>query len=318
MKEITPEMLERYYSNTCTAKERKVVATWLNSQEPQSPNEEELLSKSWETIITKVGETQPKPNFFQTSTFFRWGGIAAIFIILLSTGIYGYKNFYSPAIEGSDVTAKNFKTISAEHGEKKKLVLPDGSTVILNSGTELQYPDIFNEESRVVSLKGHAHFNIQRDENRPFIIYTATSKTQVLGTSFDVIDHANAETSEVVVTSGKVRFSELKNEKNSVDLTVDRQGVLSPNMPIQVNDVVATYRTAWKDNILLFENKPFGDIVKVLERWYAINITVNNQELLERRFTFTYENPSVEELFERMAFVAKFEYAIDGQHITIY
>mgnify|MGYP001792660274 CR=1 FL=1 len=309
-------MLERYYSNTCAAEERKMVEIWLNSQEPQSPNEEKLLSTSWETITTKVGTAPAAPSY--KSYLVRWGGIAAIFVILLSTGIYGYKNFYGPANESSEIPAQNFKTISAELGEKKSLVLPDGSTVVLNSASELKYPDKFDEESRVVSLKGHAHFNIQRDENRPFIIYTATSKTQVLGTSFDVIDRADTERTEVVVTSGKVRFSELKNEKNSVDLTVDKQGILLPNSPIIVNGVTATYHTAWKEDILLFENKPFGDIVKVLERWYAIDITVNNQELLERQFTFTYENPSVEELFERMAFVAKFEYAIDGQHITIY
>ncbi|MEM9077303.1 MAG: FecR family protein [Bacteroidota bacterium] len=317
MKKITPELLDRYYSNSCTTEEKNEVELWLNGQEAQSPNEDELLSKTWETISSEIPTTPTKPSFYR-STFVQWGGIAAVFVLLLFGAFYGYRNFYNPTTEGSEVISSNLTTIEVKRGEKRTLELPDGSIVILNSETELKIPKAFQEDQRVVHLTGHAHFDIQRDENRPFIIYTENSKTQVLGTSFDVVADKDSKTTEVIVTSGKVRFSELENEDNSVYLNVDKQGVLSPNMPIQVNEVVATYRTAWKDNVLVFENQKFKDIVPVLERWYAIDIAINNKDLLERQFTFTYENPSVEELFESMGFVAQFEYAIDGQNITIY
>ncbi|MEM9000595.1 MAG: FecR domain-containing protein [Bacteroidota bacterium] len=317
MKKITPELLERYYSNSCTAEERNEVETWLNSQDPQTPNEDQLLSKTWEALSSEIPTTETKPYFYR-STFAQLGGIAAVLALLLFGAFYGYRNFYNPTIEGSAMLSSNLTAIDAERGEKRTVQLPDGSTVIINAESELQIPKVFEKDSRVVYLTGHAHFDIQRDENRPFIIYTSTSKTQVLGTSFDVVAYKDSKTTKVVVTSGKVRFSELENEDNSVDLTVDKQGVLSPNTPIQVNEVVGTYRTAWKDNILVFDNQAFKDIVTVLERWYAIDITVNDKELLERQFTFTYENPSVEELFERMGFVAQFEYAIEGRNITIY
>ena len=317
MKKITPELLERYYSNSCTAEERHKVEIWLNSQDPQSPNENELLSKTWEALSSEISTTENKPSFYR-SPLVRWGSIAAVFAVVLFAGFYSYDNLYSPKDNGSEVLASNYSKIAVKRGEKRTVELPDGSTVILNAESELRIPKVFEKDSRLVYLIGHGHVDIQRDENRPFIIYTSTSKTQVLGTSFDVVADKDSKTTEVVVTSGKVRFSELENGANSVELTVDRQGVLSPNVPIQVNQVVAAYRTAWKDNILVFEDQAFKDIVPVLERWYAIDITVNDQELLEREFTFTYENPSVEELLERMGFVAQFQYAINGQNITIY
>ena len=317
MKKITPELLERYYNNSCTVEERLKVETWLNSQDPQSPNEDQLLSKTWEAISNEIPTTETKPSFYR-STYLQWGGIAAVLAFLLFGAFYGYRNFYNLTTEGSAMLSSNLTTIEVERGEKRTLELPDGSTVILNAETQLRIPKVFEEDSRVVYLTGHAHFDIQRDESRPFIIYTENSRTQVLGTSFDVVANKGSKTTEVVVTSGKVRFSEVENEANSVDLTVDTQGVLSSNTPIQVNEVIAAYRTAWKDNILVFENLAFKEIIPTLERWYAIDITVNNQELLERQFTFTYENPSVEELFQRMGFVAQFEYAIEGQNITIY
>src|SRR5690606_28020251 len=67
-------------------------------------------------------------------------------------------------------------------GERKSLSLPDGTTVILNGGSDLQLSEGFNSVGRVVNLRGEAYFNVKPDARQPFIIHTAAMNIKVLGT----------------------------------------------------------------------------------------------------------------------------------------
>src|SRR5690606_2603405 len=84
-------------------------------------------------------------------------------------------------------------TVHAEFGNSKVtklahqlLLLPDGSTVLLNNNSSLDFPQQFTGDTREVILKGEAYFDIKPDASRPFIIHTGKVKTRVLGTAFNI------------------------------------------------------------------------------------------------------------------------------------
>src|SRR5687768_11794332 len=64
--------------------------------------------------------------------------------------------------------------------------LPDGSTVVLNGGSKLEFPESFAPDVREVTLKGEAYFDITHDPKRPFVVHTGKVRTTVLGTAFNI------------------------------------------------------------------------------------------------------------------------------------
>ena len=318
MKNITPELLERYYNNLCTGEERKVVEAWLANEEQQSPNEGKYLEESWQKILDKTQAEGKQIPVYKSPFSRRLIGIAASVVIFLSVGIYSYYNFLDHRSNRTVQDEVTYRNISTDRGQKRVLSLPDGSTITLNAESEVKLPIKFADTSRVVYLIGHAHFDITRDIKRPFLVYTDYSKTKVLGTSFDIKTFPGSEKTEIVVSSGNVEFSQENNRRNKVRLTVNDKATLLPGEKIEVTEVNARHLIAWKDNRLLFENASLQEIVEVLELWYDIEIVVEDPTLLKKTYTFSYDNPPLESLMERMSFVAKFRYSIEGEQVTIY
>lgn len=69
-------------------------------------------------------------------------------------------------------------------GKKSIVTLSDGTKIYLNAKSEIGYTSEFSNSIRLVSLKGEAFFEVEK-ENRPFLIETHQTRIQVLGTSFN-------------------------------------------------------------------------------------------------------------------------------------
>ncbi|MEM8965244.1 MAG: FecR domain-containing protein [Bacteroidota bacterium] len=314
MKEITPELLEKYYQGLCTEEEQKQVETWLTSEEPKSPHEEKYLITSWQKIRYKTKLEQSPASARKRSLYGRLLGVAASVILLLSVSIFFYRDIVE---ETNDPTEVSYRTVATERGQKRTVNLPDGSTVRLNYETEIRIPEKFEDNERVVYLTGHAYFEVARDPEKPFIIYTENTKTKVLGTSFDINTKEKGET-EIIVTRGKVAFSEKGQEVNQVMLTVNDRAVLSADKSISISEVYANRLTAWIDNRLVFDDVSLEKIIDILEPWYDVEINVENESLLQERFTYSYENPSIKKLMDSMSGMAGFEYQLKGKVVIIY
>ena len=75
--------------------------------------------------------------------------------------------------------------VTTGRGEEKTVILPDGTSVNLNSLSRIVYPGTFSGECRAVTLEGEALFNVTTT-GIPFIVSTESMRIEVLGTSFDV------------------------------------------------------------------------------------------------------------------------------------
>jgi transmembrane sensor len=113
-----------------------------------------------------------------------------------------------------------------ENDQQKELFLADGTLVVLNQNSKLEYPESFSGQQRVVKLSGEAYFNVAHNPEQPFLILTEESSVKVLGTSFNLRAYPSETFTEVEVESGKVAFS-VNNSNSSLTLTANEKGSLS-------------------------------------------------------------------------------------------
>nr|WP_262918292.1 FecR family protein [Mucilaginibacter straminoryzae] len=107
----------------------------------------------------------------------------------------------------NNATAEKFTVLSCAAGEVKKIYLPDGSSVWLNSRSRMRISDDFQvKDSRNVFLdQGEAFFEVTKNPRRPFFVITPSVTTRVLGTSFNVKAYKELTNAVVTVATGRVQ-----------------------------------------------------------------------------------------------------------------
>ena len=74
---------------------------------------------------------------------------------------------------------------------------------------------------------------------------------------------------------------------------------------------------SWTENKLAFMDEPFGDILKKLERWYGIHITVTDPSLMDNLYTGSFRNESIDDVLSALQFSKSFTYKKQGNDIII-
>jgi ferric-dicitrate binding protein FerR (iron transport regulator) len=217
---------------------------------------------------------------------FMWTRAAAILLVALSAGViyfflYGSK---SAEIKNMPVATANQLT----HSSHSLIKLPDGSSVLLNNNSTLDYTT-FTKDSREVILSGEAYFDIARDKKHPFIIRTGKLHTTVLGTAFNIRAYPEENDVTVTVTRGKVE----------VEMEDKTLGIITPNQQISFNkqngstvqqQVHADSILVWKQNDLVFDNTNFEEAAVIISNRFNVTVTFANELLKNCRFTASFLN----------------------------
>lgn len=205
-------------------------------------------------------------------------GIAASFIVVAFLSYFFLNNFQQ-------------KTVQTDFAEKREIVLPDGSSVILNANSELSYSrDWKNESVREVWLEGEAFFEVvkaedQNQQPQRFVVNSGNLSVEVLGTSFNVGDRRGQ--TRVTLLEGKVKL-ENKLDKNAIPLFLrpgEHAEISESNKVIEKSTVDIQKYSSWIDNKLIFEKAELSEIKHVLEDNFGLEVVFEDQSLLHRRFT---------------------------------
>jgi len=200
--------------------------------------------------------------------------------------------------------------------QKTEYVFSDGSQIHLNSGSSIRFLSPFSDTSREVYLSGEAFFEVI-PEKRPFVVITDHARTTVLGTQFNV--WTRGDQTRVIVKSGKVRFSPLSNQNESVELAKDQMSWMEngsfPNPPAAIN---SNYMLGWLDGRLIFEKTPLGEIVNELERTYDISIEINNAELNHHTLTAAFDNLPIDMVLSRICLTFGINYKFESGKYIIF
>ena len=150
-------------------------------------------------------------------------------------------------------------------GKKSSILLSDGSTVYVNSGTELEFPSAFSSEAREISVKGEIFIEVTKQDH-PFIIHTPQSQITVYGTSFNVSSYTDDPSESVVLVNGSV---EVKSAGNSLMLKPNQKAEIS-NGSIRQQQVDVMEFTSWKNGYMLLNKTSLTNVLKKIGRYYNI------------------------------------------------
>ena len=187
-----------------------------------------------------------------------------------------------------------YREVVTERGQRAYVQLRDGTFINLNVDSKLRYPSESDPDSRVVYLTGEAFFDVAYDE-RPFFVIVDEAIVEVMGTSFNVEAYQDDSTLKIFVADGKVLLQHRGREESQQAHPL-KKGDMSI-IPVDSNDKVRIYHDAdmshhvgWLDQRLVFDDERLDNVARKLERWYGIDIHLQDQGLAERRLTATFEN----------------------------
>ncbi len=162
-----------------------------------------------------------------------------------------------------------FNSISTPKGGTYRIMLPDGTSVWLNSASTLKYPSRFTADDRIVELAGEGYFSVAADKNKPFKVISKGQHVEVLGTVFNISAYADDTAIKTTLVEGSVRLV-----GDSAHVTVLRSGeqaVFTKN-GFDVQQVDTAEFTAWKDGYFYFNDADIYTVMKQFERWYDIEV----------------------------------------------
>lgn len=277
-------LLERYVRGETSATENLRVENWLaDYQNPE--NKWERMSASdreqWlGQLFAKVESTIDKSSIITIRprrTIWRVAAVAAMLLICFTLFWQRntIQNWFNPIRLTVTQTAAN---------QKREIILSDGSTIRLNAGSELKYPEKFNGAKREVFLTGEAYFDIKHDASKLFIVHTGNLTTTVLGTAFNIKANKTDQLIVVTVTRGKVGVSDGER----------LLGAITPNQQIRYNkenklhvqtEVLASQVIAWQSAELRFDDITFQEAAKILSERFNVKIIFNNDKIKACRFS---------------------------------
>ncbi|WP_146194631.1 FecR family protein [Flavobacterium crocinum] len=300
-KEIFLQLAKKYEEGTCTPEEKIAVESFFDKMQKQSLDME-LSDEKGDVILDKIFlELKVKPKKYTIRKALK---IAAILVVGLSIAFTAAQFIFKPEVI-TQITAK---------GEKKEIFLKDGSVIVLNSNSSITYPEEF-ETTRNITLVGQAYFKVFRDVKRPFIVQTHDVKVRVLGTSFDINSY-NHHNTKVSVISGKVEVSSPTGKK--VQITKNQQADLIKNSDLQISTENSEDKIAWISNTIMLKNTKLSETVKIIENWYNVDITIEDQDLNNLTISGKFKDEKLENVLESIAYLKqlKINYTTKN-HITI-
>jgi len=202
---------------------------------------------------------------------------------------------------------------AAAEGKQERVVLPDGTVVVVNENSFLEFPQAFSESERRVTLRGEAFFDVARDERKAFIIQTAYTDVKVLGTSFNVRAVESEPFTEVVVKTGKVQFQGKAAE--SILLTADQKGTYNHNTKqIQKTASEQLNEMAWQTKSLSFRGMPIRKVIGTLEKYFKVNIEVSSPKILDCTYNNLFPSAKLEDVLKIICETNRWQYKKTGDN----
>ncbi|MFH0842645.1 MAG: FecR domain-containing protein [Bacteroidota bacterium] len=202
--------------------------------------------------------------------------------------------------------------IYAPWGSRVSFNLPDGTKGMLNSGSQLTYSLPFNT-NRTIKLEGEAWLEVRPDEFHPFSINAGISEVKVLGTSFNISAYPTENYLEVVLGEGKLEFRGNENEKEVTLLPSER--LVFKNGKVTKSLVDPEKYNAWTEGKLVFRGDPMCEVVRRIERWYNVKITIADKEIEKYSFRATFQDDKLEDVIRFLAMTSPITYIITPREI---
>lgn len=308
------ELLDRYIKGECSVKEQRSFDAFFDAFQRDEHHwsawdltEKDRIKIEIYRSLNRIIDDEEQEhqssrrNFFSIPLLVK---IAASVSLLLSVGWLTYAVFVN--------RSARYITETTVRGERITITLTDGSVVKLNAGSSLSFPDKFASDKREVLLTGEAFFDVTRDPSKPFIVRTGDLRTAVLGTSFNIRAYQQEGKIDVTVRTGTVRVENTTaGIQEDVILKPDQQAHYDVHGATLEKRAVSSDRFfAWTSDIIYLDNTKMTEVVGILENWYDIKITLENESLGNCLLSGKYKGDRLQNILEGLKFMQGIEYRL--------
>ncbi|MDZ4730437.1 MAG: FecR domain-containing protein [Xanthomonadales bacterium] len=290
IEEVAAEWVARQDTRPLGREEAAAFQEWLG-QRQQHAEAYKRMSAIWRGydsldelnyIDHEIGDSE---TGFGRKQRFHWalGGIAA------AAAVVCIAVFFQPFLPFTQSQVAHFNT---SVGGQEDIVLVDGSTIKLNTDSELTI-DISAEARTIRLLHGEAHFQVAHDPDRPFKVLAGDGAVWAVGTAFTI--YLRDETAEVIVTEGAVKLF-LQSDSDQQDssaivswpdlkptasLTAGQKAVFTGKIESleRLSQDVLDRRLLWRDGYVAFSGEPLSHVLTEIGRYSDIVIEVDDPEL---------------------------------------
>lgn len=173
-------------------------------------------------------------------------------------------------------------------GMTSTVVLPDSSTVWLNSGSVLRYPSSFSN-TRDVELLGEGYFKVTKDPDHSFHVKTSAMTIEVVGTEFNVDAYGeDGRSIRTTLVNGAINMHYLNdNSREEVMKIYPGQCVsIDPvEKSISVQTLDPNTMTAWRYGKIIMNRTPIEDALRQIENRYNVRFVIKDTHVYGQKFT---------------------------------
>lgn len=284
---ITDDALKEKISDKEFLEYKKLKKSFDVISDLDAPLDKALLRIKSKLKIKKSNTSKTIPLFA------KWAVAIAASIVLF----FGISTFF----ENNDVI------YYANYGEQKIVTLLDGSEVVLNAKSSLQYNKTTWKNKRILELDGEAYFKVTKGNT--FTVNSKNGSVTVLGTQFNV--NSKKDYYSVVCYEGKVRV----NSNNVVTILTPGNGVENLNQKT-TKLTIENNVPNWISGESTFENIPIRLVIDALEKQY--NISINSAKInLSEKFTGAFNHTNLKLALASVFKPMNIRYKISGKTIIL-
>ena len=273
----------RFFENQCTAEERETIIRWVNESDEHArlffsweemyllgkrnrSHEEQLLRKAEKKLDNLIAEEKKRRSFvLRVQHSMRYAAAVVVLAAFSGWALYMFGT-------SSD---KDWLTVSTQAGEKKEIVLPDGSKVWLNENSVLKYPQRFADAERRLKLAGEAYFEVTKNKHKPFTVQNPVMSIQVLGTKFNFKGDAVSRIAEASLIEGEIKAVG-NNDEGAITLVPGQKvEVNTVTRQMKVSETNTALDAVWHDGLIPFKKADIFSIAKTLETLYQVDIILS-------------------------------------------
>ena len=176
------------------------------------------------------------------------------------------------------------------------VTLSDGTRVMLNANSTLEYPVSFDDAAtdkendaadavhqvREVRLKGEAHFEVTKNPHRPFVVKAGEMQTQVLGTIFDVKAYRK-DAPKVTLMEGKVKVS---NADTEVEMRPGQTATLQSDKIVVSK--ASPSASDWLEGDFDMDQVTLAEAMSDIGAWYNKTVVFQSQANMDKLIHFRF------------------------------
>lgn len=307
------ETILKFAENRATLQEQEEVLAWIK----KSPENRKVYAKL--KNIDAAVELATYEADERRRTIFGYirvtAKVAAVLILALSI-------FYLGETIGVGKWEKYAENqifeIKAPYGETLTFTLPDSSEVILNSGTVLQYSNLYGYKERTVSITGEGYFRVHKNGKKFNVIYPIENplfKTTVLGTEFNISSYPEDNDIVTDLYEGAIQIKNIPQNKTVVMSPNTSYTFSKETSEVSIKPIAKSIK--WIDSYVIAESEDIISFSKKLEKVFNVNIVVSTDLIGTCSYSGVLYGESLRQILDNMSLVSPIKYSFMDKGKTV-